>query len=89
MASDNDRLFLIAIVPGIGLFALTDDVLAFSTGLALFAYFGILLTKRSRAPVFSEARGRRRSRSSQRALGDSVAFASTTDAGRSPGASSA
>ena len=89
MASENDRLFLIAIVPGVGLFAVTDDVLAFSTGLALFAYFAILLTKRSQALVFGHAKGRRRRRSSQGALGESVALVSTADAGRSPGAGSA
>jgi O-antigen ligase len=62
MASDNDRLFLIALIPAIGLFAITDDVLAFSTGLALFAYLGVLLTRRAPEMTFRHVRRRHRSR---------------------------
>ena len=62
MASDNDRLFLIALIPAIGLFAITDDVLAFSTGLALFAYLSVLLTRRAPEMTFRHVRRRHRSR---------------------------
>jgi O-antigen ligase len=59
-ASDNDRFFLIALLPAMGLFAITEDVLVFSTGLAVFAYLGVLLTKRSIKLATSGAAKRRR-----------------------------
>jgi len=62
VASDNDRNFLIALLPAIGLFAITEDILVFPTGLALFAYLGVLLTKRS-AEASARARRPRRRRS--------------------------
>jgi hypothetical protein len=34
-ASDNDRSFLIALLPALGVFAITEDILVFPTGLAL------------------------------------------------------
>ena len=70
IASDNDRTFLLALIPAIGLFAITEDVLVFSTGLALFAYLGVLLTRRSPEMMFRRAARRRRGRSSRRALGE-------------------
>jgi O-antigen ligase len=64
LASDNDRTFLIALVPALGVFAITEDVLVFATGLAVFAYLGILLTKRAlAAPAPVRARRHRRARS--------------------------
>jgi hypothetical protein len=65
VASDVDRVFLIALLPAIGVFAITEDVLVFSTGLAVFAYLGVLLTKRAIKPPLAGAarRHRRRSRS--------------------------
>jgi O-antigen ligase len=64
-AADNDRTFLVALLPAIGVFAITEDVLVFSTGLAVFAYLGVLLTRRSIKPPFpgTAKRHRRRSRS--------------------------
>jgi teichuronic acid biosynthesis protein TuaE len=51
LASDNDRPFLFALIPAMGVFAITEDVLGFSTGLAVFAYLGVLLTKRATRPL--------------------------------------
>jgi O-antigen ligase len=62
LASENDRTFLIALLPALGVFAITEDVLVFATGLAVFAYLGILLTRRSPALQTSAARTRRRRR---------------------------
>ena len=44
-ASDNDRPFLLALAPAFGLCAVTADVLLYWTGLALFAYLGVMLTR--------------------------------------------
>ena len=64
VAADNDRAFLIALLPAMGVFAITEDVLVFSTGLAMFAYLGVLLTKRSiRLATAGAAKRRPRSRS--------------------------
>ena len=60
MASDNDHKFLIALLPAIGVFAITEDVLVFPTGPALFAYLGALLTKRSAEASPGATRPRRR-----------------------------
>jgi O-antigen ligase len=43
--SDNDRLFLLALVPALGLQAFTADVLIYWSGLGLFAYLGVMLTR--------------------------------------------
>ena len=51
-ASDNDRLFLLALAPALGLYALTADLLIYWSGLGLFAYLGIILTRaRALAPL--------------------------------------
>jgi hypothetical protein len=44
-AAPHDRDFLIALLPALALFALTEDLLIFPGGLALFAYLGTLLTR--------------------------------------------
>jgi teichuronic acid biosynthesis protein TuaE len=67
MASENDRPFLLALLPAIGVFAITEDVLVFSTGLVTFAYLGVLLTRRSPRVALPHARKRHRRRSSGRA----------------------
>ena len=68
VASDHDRAFLIALLPAMGLFAITEDVLVFSTGLAVFVYLGVLLTKRSiEAATSGAAKHRPRSRSAAHA----------------------
>lgn len=70
VAADNDRAFLIALLPAMGVFAITEDVLVFATGLAVFAYLGVLLTKRSIKLATSPAAKRRsRARSASRASG--------------------
>ena len=60
VASDNDHKFLIALLPALGAFAITEDVLVFPTGLALFAYLGILLTRRATEASSRATRPRRR-----------------------------
>jgi O-antigen ligase len=50
-ASENDQPFLLALIPALAIFAITEDVLVFSTGLAVFAYLGVLLTRRSTRPL--------------------------------------
>lgn len=50
-ASENDQPFLLALAPALAIFAITEDILGFSTGLAVFAYLGILLTRRSTRPL--------------------------------------
>ena len=89
MASDNDRPFLIALIPAIGLFAITEDVLVFSTGLALFAYLGVLLTKRSAKATFPHARKRHRGRSSRTAGRERVAHTPRDDTEGEPGTGAA
>jgi O-antigen ligase len=44
----NDRTFLIALLPAVASYAAIDNVLIYATGLALFAYFGVLLTRSAR-----------------------------------------
>jgi O-antigen ligase len=39
-----DRAFLIALLPALASYAAIDNVLIYATGLALFAYLGVLLT---------------------------------------------
>jgi O-antigen ligase len=43
--SDNDRVFLLALAPALGLQAFTADVLVYWSMLGLFAYLGVLLTR--------------------------------------------
>ena len=50
-ASENDRPFLLALIPALAIFAITEDIIGFSTGLAVFAYLGVLLTRRSPRPL--------------------------------------
>ena len=55
--SDNDRLFLLALAPALGLQAFTADVLIYWSGLGLFAYLGVMLTRaQSAAPLARPAR---------------------------------
>lgn len=88
MAADNDRPFLIALIPAMGVFAITEDVLVFSTGLAMFVYLGVLLTKRSPEAMFRHANKRHRRRP-RRAIRGRVAPARREQTGRRPGASMA
>jgi hypothetical protein len=89
MASENDRQFLIALLPAIGLFAITEDVLVFSIGLATFAYLGVLLTRRSPRTALPHARKRHRRRSSPRASGARAAVTPRAGTGGEPGTSAA
>ena len=58
-----DRSFLIALLPALASYAVIDNVLIYATGLALFAYLGVLLT-RSAPGQDGELAGRRRRSSS-------------------------
>jgi O-antigen ligase len=64
MAAAHDRTFLLALMPALAAYAVTDNVLIYATGLALFAYLGVLLTRSS--GVGYAATGQRRRRSSSR-----------------------
>jgi hypothetical protein len=57
VASPNDRTFLFALLPAVGLYAITDNVLSYSTALALYAYLGIQLTRPSAIwlPAYEQA----------------------------------
>jgi O-antigen ligase len=63
-AAANDRSFLIALLPALAAYAVIDNVLVYATGLALFAYLGVLLT-RSAPGLDGELAGRRRRSSSR------------------------
>jgi O-antigen ligase len=89
MASENDRPFLIALLPAIGLFAITEDVLVFSTGLATFAYLGVLLTRRSPRTALPRASKRHRRRPSSGASGAGAAVTPRGETGGEPGTSAA
>jgi hypothetical protein len=54
-ASDNDRPFLLALAPALGLQALTADVLVYWSTLGLFAYLGVLLTRAGAAATLPES----------------------------------
>ena len=60
----NDRSFLIALLPALASYAVIDNVLIYATGLALFAYLGVLLT-RSASGFNGEPAGRRKRSSSR------------------------
>jgi O-antigen ligase len=60
----NDRSFLIALLPALASYAVIDNVLIYATGLALFAYLGVLLT-RSAPGQGGELAGRRKRSSSR------------------------
>jgi O-antigen ligase len=62
-AAAHDRTFLLALLPAFAAYAVIDNVLIYATGLALFAYLGVLLT---RAGPASGEPGRRRRRSGKR-----------------------
>ncbi len=67
-AATNDRVFLIALLPAFAAYAVTDNVLIYSSGLALFAYLGVLLTRSaSRGDRAGRRRRRRRSDDAARA----------------------
>jgi O-antigen ligase len=46
-ASDEDRPFLIALLPALGIFAVTENVLIHASALALFAYLGLIDRRRT------------------------------------------
>jgi O-antigen ligase len=58
----HDRGFLVALLPALAAYAVIDNVLIYVTGLALFAYLGVLLT-RAAPGLGGEDGGRRRSTS--------------------------
>jgi O-antigen ligase len=58
----SDRPFLVALLPTLAVYAVTDNLLIYATGLALFAYLGVLLTRS--APGLDGRPGRRRHRTS-------------------------
>jgi O-antigen ligase len=43
-SSPNDRQFLLALTPALALYALTDNILTYSSALSLYAYLGVVLT---------------------------------------------
>jgi hypothetical protein len=47
LASPNDRGFLLALIPALALYALIDNLFLYSSALALFTYFGVVLTSPS------------------------------------------
>jgi teichuronic acid biosynthesis protein TuaE len=47
VASPNDREFLIAMIPALGVFAITDNILVYSSALAIYAYFAVILARPS------------------------------------------
>jgi O-antigen ligase len=61
----HDRTFLAAILPALAAYAVIDNVLIYVTGLALFVYFGVLLTRA--APGQGGDPGGKRRRSSRSA----------------------
>ena len=50
MSSPNDRTLLLTLIPALLLYASTDNLLTYPTGLGLFAYFGVVLTRPSPHP---------------------------------------
>jgi O-antigen ligase len=44
VASPNDRDFLLALAPALAVYAITENLLVYVTGLPLYAYLGVLLT---------------------------------------------
>jgi O-antigen ligase len=69
----SDRSFLIALLPALATYAVIDNVLIYATGLALFAYLGVLLTRS--APGSNDQSARRSktksaSRSGERSRGE-------------------
>ena len=56
--ASNDRQFLLALVPAVAIYACTADLLIYWAGLALFAYFGVLLTRARAGAALPETRRR-------------------------------
>jgi O-antigen ligase len=56
----HDRIYLIALLPAFAAYAVTDNVLIYSSGLALFAYLDVLLTRSASRHTCKAARRRRR-----------------------------
>jgi O-antigen ligase len=44
VASPNDREFLLALMPALGAYAFTDNILIYSSAMAVYAYLGVVLT---------------------------------------------
>ena len=44
VASPNDREFLLALLPALGAYAATDNVLIYPSALAVYVYLGVVLT---------------------------------------------
>jgi O-antigen ligase len=59
----HDRNFLVALLPALAAYAVIDNVLIYATGLALFAYLGVLLTRAAPGIGGEPGGGRRRSSS--------------------------
>lgn len=82
-ASENDRPFLLALIPALAIFAITEDIIGFSTGLALFGYLGVLLTRRSPRPLppgVAKPRRRRRRGAVRATAGESSGSRATLSA---------
>jgi O-antigen ligase len=47
VVSPNDREFLIAMIPALGVFAITDNILVYSSALPIYAYFAVILARPS------------------------------------------
>jgi O-antigen ligase len=47
VASPNDREFLIAMIPALGVLAITDNILVYSSALPIYAYFALILARPS------------------------------------------
>jgi O-antigen ligase len=43
--SHSDRVFLLALAPALSVYAITDNVLVYTSSLALYTYLGVLLTR--------------------------------------------
>jgi O-antigen ligase len=63
--ASHDRTFLLALLPAFAAYAVIDNVLIYATGLALFAYFGVLLTRAGTGGGRRRSGKRRRSRREQ------------------------
>ncbi len=63
--ASHDRTFLLALLPALAAYAVIDNVLIYATGLALFAYFGVLLTRAGPGGGHRRSGKRRRSRRKQ------------------------
>ncbi len=62
VVTTGDRAFLIATIPAVAVYWLSDNLLIYPTALALYAYLGLLIPSRGRARSPGRRRGRGRDR---------------------------